>query len=251
MPNLFQALKPNEIVKLETHLLKHKTDMSFDLVGLDGFLTGILCIPEIVNPSEWLEMALSPEAVGEDLDGANKILELVFRYYNSIARPSSKDEPFAPCCDGSLEQCLTWMNGFSRAFFFDEEALEFLLDSEDDREQQLGILLIAHSVSISEMQKSDLDPELVQEYEQAYLYSVNNFEVSEPEENKTALKNIAFLVRKLFKPLKQNKLKNPFHNNTIGGSGFQGTVRRDTPKVGRNEPCPCGSGKKYKHCHGA
>ena len=22
-------------------------------------------------------------------------------------------------------------------------------------------------------------------------------------------------------------------------------------KVGRNEPCPCGSGKKYKHCHGA
>jgi preprotein translocase subunit SecA len=29
------------------------------------------------------------------------------------------------------------------------------------------------------------------------------------------------------------------------------TVRRDTPKVGRNDPCPCGSGKKFKHCHGA
>ena len=28
-------------------------------------------------------------------------------------------------------------------------------------------------------------------------------------------------------------------------------VRRSVPKVGRNEPCPCGSGKKYKHCHGA
>jgi preprotein translocase subunit SecA len=26
-------------------------------------------------------------------------------------------------------------------------------------------------------------------------------------------------------------------------------LRRDTPKVGRNDPCPCGSGKKYKHCH--
>ncbi|WP_238374902.1 SEC-C metal-binding domain-containing protein, partial [Aggregatibacter actinomycetemcomitans] len=22
-------------------------------------------------------------------------------------------------------------------------------------------------------------------------------------------------------------------------------------KIGRNEPCPCGSGKKYKHCHGS
>jgi len=29
------------------------------------------------------------------------------------------------------------------------------------------------------------------------------------------------------------------------------SIRRDTPKVGRNDPCPCGSGKKYKHCHGA
>jgi preprotein translocase subunit SecA len=28
-------------------------------------------------------------------------------------------------------------------------------------------------------------------------------------------------------------------------------VVRETRKVGRNEPCPCGSGKKYKHCHGA
>jgi uncharacterized protein YecA (UPF0149 family) len=28
-------------------------------------------------------------------------------------------------------------------------------------------------------------------------------------------------------------------------------VRRSTPKVGRNDPCPCGSGKKYKKCHGA
>jgi preprotein translocase subunit SecA len=29
------------------------------------------------------------------------------------------------------------------------------------------------------------------------------------------------------------------------------TVVRDQPKVGRNDPCPCGSGKKYKKCHGA
>ncbi|MBI3735736.1 preprotein translocase subunit SecA [Candidatus Sumerlaeota bacterium] len=29
------------------------------------------------------------------------------------------------------------------------------------------------------------------------------------------------------------------------------TYRRDTAKVGRNDPCPCGSGKKYKNCHGA
>jgi len=34
------------------------------------------------------------------------------------------------------------------------------------------------------------------------------------------------------------------------GKSKQETVRRDMPKVGRNDPCPCGSGKKYKYCHG-
>jgi preprotein translocase subunit SecA len=31
----------------------------------------------------------------------------------------------------------------------------------------------------------------------------------------------------------------------------QRTFAAAVPPVGRNEPCPCGSGKKYKHCHGA
>ena len=34
-------------------------------------------------------------------------------------------------------------------------------------------------------------------------------------------------------------------------SGSGGQVRRTAPKVGRNDPCPCGSGKKYKHCCGS
>jgi preprotein translocase subunit SecA len=39
----------------------------------------------------------------------------------------------------------------------------------------------------------------------------------------------------------------PSPNRTQGESV---TVVRDQPKVGRNDPCPCGSGKKYKQCHG-
>jgi preprotein translocase subunit SecA len=48
------------------------------------------------------------------------------------------------------------------------------------------------------------------------------------------------------------------HPSAAGGNGDAAaegekpkTVRREQPKVGRNEPCPCGSGKKYKKCHGA
>jgi preprotein translocase subunit SecA len=38
---------------------------------------------------------------------------------------------------------------------------------------------------------------------------------------------------------------------TAGGDFDVSTVKAQGPKVGRNDPCPCGSGKKYKKCHGA
>jgi preprotein translocase subunit SecA len=36
----------------------------------------------------------------------------------------------------------------------------------------------------------------------------------------------------------------------FGADGVPKTIVREAPKVGRNDPCPCGSGKKYKSCHG-
>ncbi len=36
----------------------------------------------------------------------------------------------------------------------------------------------------------------------------------------------------------------------VAGRIVQDTYRREGPKIGRNEPCPCGSGKKYKKCCG-
>ncbi|MDR2368512.1 MAG: preprotein translocase subunit SecA [Deltaproteobacteria bacterium] len=42
------------------------------------------------------------------------------------------------------------------------------------------------------------------------------------------------------------------HGGDGGGQETpSGGVTRTSPKIGRNDPCPCGSGKKYKHCHGA
>ncbi|MEW5995722.1 MAG: SEC-C metal-binding domain-containing protein, partial [Candidatus Zixiibacteriota bacterium] len=44
--------------------------------------------------------------------------------------------------------------------------------------------------------------------------------------------------------------KNPMAEASQAGKQAR-TFRRKVPKVGRNDPCPCGSGKKYKKCHGA
>ena len=44
---------------------------------------------------------------------------------------------------------------------------------------------------------------------------------------------------------------NPMARASQAGTGSPvQTVKRTMPKVGRNDPCPCGSGKKYKKCHG-
>ncbi len=41
------------------------------------------------------------------------------------------------------------------------------------------------------------------------------------------------------------------HRRKLEAQENAGTVKRKNVKVGRNDPCPCGSGKKFKHCHGA
>ena len=44
--------------------------------------------------------------------------------------------------------------------------------------------------------------------------------------------------------------ENQLGDDSEGGEGAQQPMVREERKVGRNEPCPCGSGKKYKQCHG-
>ncbi|OGV28147.1 MAG: preprotein translocase subunit SecA [Legionellales bacterium RIFCSPHIGHO2_12_FULL_37_14] len=42
----------------------------------------------------------------------------------------------------------------------------------------------------------------------------------------------------------------PLETSEVAAAEDQKPYKRNTPKVGRNEPCPCGSGNKYKNCHG-
>jgi preprotein translocase subunit SecA len=57
--------------------------------------------------------------------------------------------------------------------------------------------------------------------------------------------------------LQRRAMQRITESHAAAGDGDEGapkprqeTVVRQQPKVGRNDPCPCGSGKKYKKCHG-
>ena len=58
-------------------------------------------------------------------------------------------------------------------------------------------------------------------------------------------------VEGLGQAAKDRKAQEEVANRPVGRPAAPTTVRRTQPKVGRNDPCPCGSGKKYKKCCGA
>ena len=75
-----------------------------------------------------------------------------------------------------------------------------------------------------------------------------------PEPQKAELPEFKHKERRM--TMQHQSANLPAQNGDGGGPAASGepekqkTVRREQPKVGRNEPCPCGSGKKFKKCHG-
>ena len=77
-----------------------------------------------------------------------------------------------------------------------------------------------------------------------HLMMQGSDEVREAREQKTDLSKI-----------RTNRVEEAARRSAAGAAGRRPetiveTVKREEPKVGRNDPCPCGSGKKYKQCHG-
>jgi hypothetical protein len=266
MPDLLQPLTPNDLLRLESILLEHRRDDEFDLVGLNGFMHGILCLSKPVNPSDWLQLAVPEVSLGHDTDGTNEIIGLVFRYFNMIAIPASHarandgsskgasngegDVPITPNCDGGFAQTKTWLNGFGRAFLLDRRGIEAVIDSEQNHISRLGMMVFSHAVDVNELRVAGLSTGLIKEFTQVHAHSLEQFKNNSPEENILILQATASLIGKMLVPARANGSSLGLETNSFSRpTGIP--VRRDGPKVGRNDPCPCGSGKKFKQCHGA
>jgi yecA family protein len=246
--NLINPLTASDTQKLEAHLLRFKTDKSFDLVGLDGFLHGITCLPKSVNPTEWLQMALTEESVGKGVAQASEIIGLVFAYYNTIAVPHHLQDQVSPVrCDGSAVQSATWLRGFARAFTLDKEALQFLVYSPDEETSRFGMLLFSQMITAKEVEEFDIEQSEATDIREAYLNMVQQFEKNSASDNIKALEVMEEITRMYLKSYKsfESNFMNPLFSMEDSSP-----YRREEKKVGRNEPCPCGSGKKFKHCHG-
>jgi len=199
------------------------------LSEFDGFVAGILVCPEMILPGEWLPVVWGEEIAPHfaDMDQATATQDAVMAHYNRVARGLARTPPeYEAVFDkdpvsGDL-MWEFWITGFERAMQLRPEAWEAMVECSDEEiAASIPMLLALHDIAEG---GSELGAAAIEEL------------------NAMAPDMIPDLVANLNAWVKAQ-------GRAPGPAILPGTpaVRA---KVGRNDPCPCGSGRKFKKCCG-
>lgn len=140
---------PADVAALEAFLTSDQVpDDCMTLSELDGFLAGIIAGPELVPPSEWLDMIWGEgDPKFDDLEQANAFLANLMRHYNAIigqldAMPPAYHPILATTEDGKPDAS-DWAYGFVAAIALRQEGWEPLASDEEAGMLLAPIMLIA------------------------------------------------------------------------------------------------------------
>ena len=200
------------------------------LSDLDGFLTGIAIGPELVMPSEWLPIIWGgEEPVFADQAEGSAVFGAIMSRYNQILRQLGEDafDPIFWADRVGTVIAADWAEGFMVAVGLRVEAWGKLLKSKRDGHLLFPILALCgdeNGESLLGLAPEDEDRVMAESAELV------------PE------CVIAMAAYWRGKGAKQTSMP-------LSGSANPKTPP-PAPKTGRNDPCPCGSGKKFKKCCG-
>ena len=208
---------------------------------LQGFLFTVVSAPEMVPPSEWLPIIFGDEKAGyASLDQANEILGQIMALYNTtnaaVLDPPTLLPGDCPLRDNVLANFAEdapisqWSRGFLRGHQWLEELWEEFLPKE--LEEDLDAALMALGFFSSREMAEGFHAEATSG-EQTFEAMADAIHGVLP----AAVAQYANMGRSIAKVLAEHTAE------TVEPT-------RDA-KTGRNDPCPCGSGKKYKKCCGA
>ncbi|HEY4940514.1 MAG TPA: UPF0149 family protein [Rhizomicrobium sp.] len=201
------------------------SDGVMTLPELDGFLAGIAAGPQPVPADEWLPIVWGddgPPAFAADAE-AKAILAAIATLFDEIAA-QIEDGSYLPLLhesDSGAPMPQGWCVGFMTAAGLRVEAWAPLFESEDYETLAYPILAFCDD----EAGKPILD------------LSARDRRVLEAD----ASDHIAQAVLDIAEYWQQKNKPPPAGAIPV----------RTAPKIGRNDPCPCGSGRKYKKCCGA
>ncbi|WP_372526162.1 UPF0149 family protein [Piscinibacter sp.] len=217
-----------------------------DAVMLDGFLCGVLVQPVLLDAATWLPHVFDFEGqpLPDDVDAAwlAHTQSLILRRHAALNRAMVEDGWFNPLI---LE-------------FDDEHPLQPPADGGPDPMAGLSPVSQALMPWVAGFQHATLCfPDLAELPDDAVMSALARLYRHLPAETDEEREVVATLDREhplatLDDAIEELVVTVADLSDLTRDSRYKvDTVKRETPKVGRNDPCPCGSGKKYKHCHGA
>jgi len=203
-------------------------EKSFSLEMVDGLFCALTLNPKPAMPSEWLEVVFDDGQVFESEKEAEYILGLLFRHYNRVMyliknRPKevTSENIYIPLIYTTQEDEGNFAEQWAMGFHLGTQYCSGDWDNalEDESEESENIAAILTLILLLELGHNPDD--------EAEIISL--------ETRKEIFVNLPIAIYELYDywhtENKQNK-----------------KLFEITQKIGRNDPCPCGSGKKYKKC---
>ena len=228
-------LTDTEINELDALLLAIPEEAGGMLLPeFDGFCAGLVVGPEMISPGEWLPLVWGKNGAScfATMEEVQRASDLIMRHYNDVAQSLTPPGEYGPIYDedrrtGEVIWEL-WVTGFEQAMRLRPDSWERIVKSDDEEAAACVNMMIA-LFNIAEGQ-SDLPKKSIRAL---------------TEEAPELIPNMVVTINGW---TKGRSAPAPF---PAWAAANRSEAPFQTAKTGRNEPCPCGSGRKYKRCCGA
>ena len=195
---------------------------AMNLETMDGFFSALICAPDRVPMGEVMSRVWGEAAEFASDHEVREIMALLLRHWNAIACALDGNDVYWPILledEAGKVHANDWAQGFYQGMRLSGEGWTQLLHDDMHGGWLIPILALVH--------EHDPDPEM-------------RPGIIDEERRKQM---IAMMVAGL------KKIRDHFAPHRYAAAQeAAATYRRSVPKIGRNDPCPCGSGRKYKQC---
>jgi uncharacterized protein len=224
MTSLTTPLSDDELDQLTEFLDDLPSPTAMNIERMDGFFCALVVGPELVMPSEYWPHVIGGESAEhgpafDSMEQAQTIMGMFTRHWNSIARTLERGDIYVPIVvldDNDQALGNEWAKGFMHGVGLRAASWQTFLHDEERAGSIVPMMALAH--------ENDPDPK-------------SRFESPSPEKRTELLQMMTAGIVQMYR-----------HFAPMRAQPIISTFVRSQPKTGRNEPCPCGSGKKYKQC---
>lgn len=214
-------ISETELDRIEQYLnAPERADATLPLDMVQGLFAAVASAPAPIPQERWLPQVLGSGHLFTDEEEKKEITSLLARFAEDTARQLNEGEGFDFILYGEDEDLAPWAEGYLEGVDLAEPAWEESADADDIDTMLFPFLALTGEAKEISLQAGE-------EW------------MSEAEEKEMLAEVREGLADHLI------DIRQHWFDKSIPP-----TVKREGPKVGRNDPCPCGSGKKYKSCHG-